>query len=112
MAEADLTHSNITRLIIGAAMEVHCTLGQGFLEKVYEEALAYEFDVTNVKYERQKPIDIYYKNKNVRVPLFAIGCDAVRFYGALTGLKRVCLAPFPRAMPWAVLFCPFRAIEG
>lgn len=42
-------------------MEVHKTLGSGFLESVYEEALAIEFDLRKVRYERQKGIDVFYK---------------------------------------------------
>lgn len=40
--ETRLLHEELTRQIIGAAMEVHNTLGGGFLEKVYENALAIE----------------------------------------------------------------------
>jgi len=61
VAESDLLYSNLTREIIGAAMEVHSNLGPGFLESVYEEALAIEFDLRKVSYERQKGIDVFYK---------------------------------------------------
>ena len=61
MAESDLLYSDSTREIIGAAMEVHSNLGPGFLESVYEEALAIEFDIRKVRYERQKGIDVFYK---------------------------------------------------
>jgi GxxExxY protein len=61
VAESDLLYSDLTREIIGAAMEVHRTLGSGFLESVYEEALAIEFDLRKVQYERQKGIDVFYK---------------------------------------------------
>ena len=61
MAESDLLYSDLTREIIGAAMEVHSTLGPGFLESVYEEALAIEFDLRKVRYERQRGIDVFYK---------------------------------------------------
>jgi len=61
VAESDLLYSDLTREIIGAAMEVHRTLGSGFLESVYEEALAIEFDLRKVRYERQKGIDVFYK---------------------------------------------------
>lgn len=45
MAESDLLHADLTHKIIGAAMEVHRTLGNGFLEAVYEDALAIEFGI-------------------------------------------------------------------
>lgn len=61
MAETNLLHHELTREIIGAAIEVHKTLGSGFLESVYEEALAIEFDLRTVRYERQKGIDVFYK---------------------------------------------------
>jgi GxxExxY protein len=44
-------------------MEVHSNLGPCFLESVYEEALAIEFDLRGISYERQKGIDIHYKGK-------------------------------------------------
>jgi GxxExxY protein len=44
-------------------MEVHNTLGSGFLESVYEEALAIEFNLRKVPYERQKGIDVFYKGQ-------------------------------------------------
>ena len=66
MSESDLLYSGLTREIIGAAMEVHSTLGPGFLENVYEEALAVEFDLRNIKFERQKNIDVFYKNVKIK----------------------------------------------
>jgi len=61
VAETNLLYHELTREIIGAAMEVHRNLGNGFLESVYEEALAIEFDLRKVRYERQKGIDVFYK---------------------------------------------------
>jgi len=66
MAESDLLHSELTREIIGAVMEVHKTLGSGFLESVYEEAMAIEFDLRKVHYERQKEIEVVYKGKTAK----------------------------------------------
>jgi len=63
MAELNLEHSDLTRNIIGAAMEVHRHLGSGFLESVYEQSLAIELQLRNIIYERQKPLDILYKGK-------------------------------------------------
>lgn len=47
--------------IIGAAMEVHRTLGHGFLEPVYQESLAIEFKNRNIPFEREKRLKINYK---------------------------------------------------
>jgi len=55
-------YEELTYDIIGAAMEVHRTLGPGFLEYVYEEALCYELNQRNIDFERQKELDIYYKD--------------------------------------------------
>jgi len=58
-----LLYSDLTREIIGAAMEVHKHLGNGFLESVYEEALTIEFNLRDISFERQKRIDVVYKEK-------------------------------------------------
>ena len=55
----------LTYEIIGAAIEVHRILGPGLLETVYEEALCIELDERNLKYERQKNIEIQYKAREI-----------------------------------------------
>lgn len=47
--------------VIGAAIEVHRTLGPGLLESVYETALASELSVRGIPFERQKPVPIRYR---------------------------------------------------
>jgi GxxExxY protein len=49
--------------IIGSAMDVHRELGFGFLEAVYQEALALVFDEKKIPYIKEKVLDIYFKNK-------------------------------------------------
>jgi GxxExxY protein len=56
----------LTHEIIAAAIEVHRALGPGLLESVYEEALCHEFDLRNLSYERQKEIDVIYKEKIIK----------------------------------------------
>jgi len=49
-------------VIAGAMFEVYKTLGIGFLEPVYQEALAIEFRKRSVPFEREKPLQLYYKD--------------------------------------------------
>lgn len=52
--------------IIGLCMEVHKTLGRGFNEIVYKDALEIEFNFNKIGFEREKPYDIIYKNTKLR----------------------------------------------
>jgi GxxExxY protein len=47
--------------LIGAAVEVHRSLGPGFLESAYESALAIELKERAIRFERQVPIPLFYK---------------------------------------------------
>lgn len=44
-------------------MEVHSILRSGFQERIYQKALAYEFELQGLKYERELHMDIYYKKR-------------------------------------------------
>lgn len=55
----------LTERIIGAAIRVHRELGPGFLESIYEEALAIEFNEQGIRYERQKPLPVMYREHHV-----------------------------------------------
>ena len=57
--------ADITQKIISCAIEVHKILGQGLLERIYEEALAHEFDLRSISYTRQPVIELEYKGKDV-----------------------------------------------
>jgi GxxExxY protein len=51
--------------IIGAAMNVHSTLGPGFLESVYQNALRWELQKLGLKVDVQKPITVHYDGQVV-----------------------------------------------
>ena len=53
--------NELTGKIIGAAIEVHKSLGPGLLESAYEECLCYELDTRKISYERQKSLPVVYK---------------------------------------------------
>lgn len=56
----------LTEKIIGAAIEVHSILGPGLLESIYDKALCYEFDIRDIKYQKQVECDIIYKGHTIR----------------------------------------------
>jgi GxxExxY protein len=51
----------ITSAVIGAAIEVHRTLGPGLLESIYETCLCHEIELRHVRHARQVPLDLQYK---------------------------------------------------
>jgi GxxExxY protein len=54
--------NEITRKIIGCAIEVHKNLGPGLLESAYEECLAYELNKAGLSIKRQVPTPVVYKD--------------------------------------------------
>jgi GxxExxY protein len=60
-----LRDSELTNQIIAAAIRVHKELGPGFLESIYEEALAVEFALSGIQFIRQHPIPLFYRDHQV-----------------------------------------------
>ena len=52
--------------IVGAAIEVHRELGSGFLEPVYQEAMAIELASSSIPFEAQKALQIMYKSHKLK----------------------------------------------
>jgi GxxExxY protein len=57
--------NEITQQIIGAAFKVSNALGCGFLEKVYENALAHELRKSGLRVAQQHPVPVYYDGVQV-----------------------------------------------
>jgi len=61
----ELLHKELTGKILNSFYIVYNTLGFGFLEKVYENALMIELRKNGIKAEKQKPIKVYYSEELV-----------------------------------------------
>ncbi|MGI9114250.1 MAG: GxxExxY protein [Chthoniobacterales bacterium] len=65
IAGKELRDSAVTQQIIAAAIRVHRELGPGFLESVYEEALAVEFALSGIQFIRQHPVPLFYRDHQI-----------------------------------------------
>ena len=65
MSDENYKHSEITELIIKAFYTVYNTLGYGFLEKVYENAMLIELKKLGLNATAQHPVTVYYENQQV-----------------------------------------------
>jgi GxxExxY protein len=63
--EQELLFSDLTGAIRDSAYHVYRELGSGFLEKVYENALAVELEQRNIDFEQQKPVTVSYRGRVV-----------------------------------------------
>ena len=72
--------------IIGAVFEVHKRLGVGLLEKVYQEALAIEFDYLGIPYKREEKLEITYRGQKLCKEYYA---DFICYDSVIVELKAV-----------------------
>jgi GxxExxY protein len=61
----ELVYKELTESIIGAAIEVHKSLGPGYLESIYEEAFAVELSYQGIPFEKQKTFEIRHRGQSV-----------------------------------------------
>jgi len=89
-----MKHEELTHKIIGCAMKVHSTLGNGFQEVIYQRALAIEFKKQGLDYQREMEMSIFYEGFDIgtrRVDFFVEGNIMVELK-ALIKLEDVHLA--------------------
>jgi len=89
-----MKYKEITEKIIGCAMQVHRTLGNGFQEVIYQRALAIEMSFAGLAFEREKEMDIFYRGEHIgtrRADFFVEECIMVELK-ALIKLEDVHLA--------------------
>ena len=67
MDKINYKHSDLSEQIIKAFYKVYNTLGYGFLEKVYENAIFIELESIGLNVRKQEPIKVYYEEKEVGV---------------------------------------------
>jgi len=60
-----MKHEEITKKVIGCAMEVHSRLGNGFQEVIYQRALEYEMELNKIPFSREQELPIFYKEKQI-----------------------------------------------
>ncbi|MFH1089877.1 MAG: GxxExxY protein [Candidatus Uhrbacteria bacterium] len=89
-----MEYEELTRKIIGCAMAVHSTLGNGFQEVVYQRAMVIEMTECGLNFSREHEMEIFYKGQNIgtrRVDFFVEGKIMVEIK-ALISLEDVHLA--------------------
>jgi GxxExxY protein len=89
-----MKYQEITQKIIGASMEVHKILGNGFQEVIYQRALELEMNAMGLNFQREFEMDIFYKGERIggrRVDFFVENCIMVELK-ALILLEDVHLA--------------------
>jgi GxxExxY protein len=65
MSDKHHLHSDITKKIIGAAMKVHSTLGNGFQEVIYQRALALEMRQQGLSFQRELEMQVFYAGEEI-----------------------------------------------
>jgi GxxExxY protein len=94
MIDDKYKYSALTERIIGCAMKVHSTLGNGFQEIIYQRCLAIEMSKQELSYEREKEMPIFYEGQSVgtrRVDFFVANGIMVELK-AITVIEDVHLA--------------------
>ena len=91
MIDEKYKYSELTSRIIGCAMTVHSTLGNGFQEVIYQRALEIEMNLAGLEFKREFEMPIYYRNTQIgtrRIDFSVEGCISAELK-AITKLEDV-----------------------
>lgn len=94
MEKTELKYSDITEKVIGCAMTVHSSMGNGFQEVIYQRALEIEMRMNGLEFAREVEMPLYYRGQGIgtrRVDFLVEGKISVELK-ALTKLEDVHLA--------------------
>ena len=100
--------NQITGDVIGAAIEVHRSLGPGLLESAYQECLAQELALRRIPFERQRPLPLEYKGIRLecgyRIDLLVAGSVVVEIKSveAIAPVHEAQLITYLRVGGWKV----------
>lgn len=92
MDKIDENINKLTHKIIGCAMKVHRTLGNGFQEVIYQRALEIEFKLQGIEHRREMEMEIFYEGIEIgtrRVDFFVENTVMVELKAISTGLEDV-----------------------
>jgi len=103
---AQILYKELSYVIVGAAMEVHRILGPGFLEAVYQKALAHELTLRGIRFEQFKRLPVTYK----RVPIGDYEADFVIEGKIILEIKAVSASQARGTS--SSLSCRYRAAAG
>lgn len=99
-------HDPETYAINGCAMAVHAELGPGFLEAVYQEAVATEFALNGVPFEREVQLPVFYRGLKLqtfyRADFICYGCIVVELKAmkTITGVEESIMINYLKATPY------------
>ncbi len=65
MESKSYKYHDLTQTIIGCAMKVHSTLGNGFQEVIYQRALAIELTESGIDFQREVSMKVFYKDQQI-----------------------------------------------
>jgi len=60
-----MKYEEVTGKIIGCAMKVHSTLGNGFQEVIYQRAMAIEMEMQGLGFQREMEMEIFYEGRKI-----------------------------------------------